>query len=127
VNHRPNQLSGGQKQRVAIARALVNNPAILLADEPTGNLDSHTTHDILNLFDKLHREGQTIILVTHEEDVAHRAHRIVRMFDGRIFSDLPRDGDPAAERFAQHAAAYRDSNHAIPTIKTNGDKTEDAP
>jgi putative ABC transport system ATP-binding protein len=121
VHHKPNQLSGGQKQRVAIARALVNKPAILLADEPTGNLDSHTTHDILNLFDKLHDEGQTVILVTHEEDVAHRARRIIRMLDGKIASDLPREQDPASERFAQHAAAYQSANHAINA--PNGDET----
>lgn len=93
MRHRPNQLSGGQKQRVAIARALVNKPAILLADEPTGNLDSATTDEILGLFDQLHREGQTIILVTHEPDVARRARRIVRMKDGRVQSDLPVEKD----------------------------------
>jgi putative ABC transport system ATP-binding protein len=87
MHHRPNQLSGGQKQRVAIARALVSQPAILLADEPTGNLDSATSTEILGLFDQLHREGQTIVLVTHERDVAEHAHRIVRMRDGRIIAD----------------------------------------
>jgi putative ABC transport system ATP-binding protein len=94
VKHRPSQLSGGQKQRVAIARALVVRPTILLADEPTGNLDSATSDEILALFDQLHREGQTIIMVTHEPDVARHARRIVRMKDGRIFSDLPREQDP---------------------------------
>ncbi|MBM4028800.1 MAG: ABC transporter ATP-binding protein, partial [Planctomycetes bacterium] len=88
VKHRPNQLSGGEKQRVAIARALICNPSILLADEPTGNLDSKTSEDILTLFDQLHADGQTIILVTHEESVALHAKRIIRMKDGRIFSDL---------------------------------------
>ncbi len=95
TKHRPNQLSGGEKQRVAIARALVVGPQILLADEPTGNLDSRTSEDILALFSQLHREGQTIIVVTHEEEVARHATRIIRMRDGRIHSDLPRDGDPA--------------------------------
>jgi putative ABC transport system ATP-binding protein len=91
MHHRPNQLSGGQKQRVAIARALVAQPAILLADEPTGNLDSVTSAEILALFDQLHREGQTIILVTHEHDVAAHSHRVVRMRDGRIISDEETD------------------------------------
>ena len=86
IKHRPNQLSGGEKQRVAIARALVCNPTILLADEPTGNLDSKTSQGILELFDQLHREGQTIIIVTHEEQVARHAKRIIRMMDGRICS-----------------------------------------
>ena len=95
VKHKPNQLSGGEKQRVAIARALVCNPSILLADEPTGNLDSKTSEGILELFDQLHREGQTIIMVTHEEHVARHAERIIRMKDGRICSDLPREQDPA--------------------------------
>lgn len=89
VHHRPNQLSGGQRQRVAIARALVNRPSILLADEPTGNLDSRTSDEILSLFDELHARGQTIVLVTHEADVARRARRIVRMRDGRVVSDEP--------------------------------------
>jgi len=95
MKHKPNQLSGGEKQRVAIARALVCNPSILLADEPTGNLDSKTSEGILELFDQLHREGQTIIMVTHEEHVARHAKRIIRMKDGRICGDLPRDKDPA--------------------------------
>jgi len=94
IKHKPNQLSGGEKQRVAIARALICNPSILLADEPTGNLDSKTSDDILGLFDQLHREGQTIILVTHEESVACHAKRIIRMKDGRIHSNLPTEQDP---------------------------------
>ena len=87
IKHKPNQLSGGEKQRVAIARSLVCGPSILLADEPTGNLDSKTSDDILALFDQLHREGQTIILVTHEESVACHANRIIYMKDGRICTD----------------------------------------
>ena len=84
VNNRPNQLSGGQQQRVAIARAIINNPAILLADEPTGALDSKTTEDVLDLFDKLHQSGITIVLVTHEDEVASRAKKIARFKDGKI-------------------------------------------
>lgn len=84
LQHKPNELSGGQKQRVAIARALVQNPTVLLADEPTGNLDSKSTHDILNLFDDLRQEGRTILLVTHEDEVGKRADRIIWMKDGRI-------------------------------------------
>jgi putative ABC transport system ATP-binding protein len=83
----PNQLSGGQRQRVAIARALVTNPAIILGDEPTGNLDSKTTQDIMNLFDELHAQGHTIILVTHEADIAQHCHRVIRLVDGQIESD----------------------------------------
>jgi len=85
--HRPNELSGGQRQRVAIARALVNNPSILLADEPTGNLDSKTSYEIMDLFDQLHAKGNTIVMVTHEEDIARYAHRIVRLRDGLVESD----------------------------------------
>lgn len=83
-HHRPNELSGGQRQRVAIARALVNNPSILLADEPTGNLDTKTSYDIMNLFQELHDKGHTIIMVTHEDDIAHYAHRIIRLRDGLV-------------------------------------------
>jgi putative ABC transport system ATP-binding protein len=97
MRHRPNQLSGGQKQRVAIARALVAKPAILLADEPTGNLDSRTSDEILGLFNQLHRQGQTIIMVTHEPDIARHAKRIIRMKDGRVQSDLPVEQDPVSE------------------------------
>ena len=102
IKHKPNQLSGGEKQRVAIARSLVCNPSILLADEPTGNLDSKTSEGILKLFDQLHREGQTIIIVTHEEHVAHHAQRIIHMRDGQIYSDLPRDQDPAYKKMTQN-------------------------
>ncbi len=87
AGHKPNELSGGQRQRVAIARALVNDPSILLADEPTGNLDSKTSYEIMDLFDQLHSKGNTIIMVTHEEDIARYAHRIVRLRDGLIESD----------------------------------------
>lgn len=83
-HHKPNELSGGQRQRVAIARALVNNPSIILADEPTGNLDSKTSQDIMALFQELHDKGNTIIMVTHEDDIAHYAHRIIRLRDGLI-------------------------------------------
>ena len=97
LTHRPNQLSGGQRQRVAIARAMVNRPSILLADEPTGALDSRTTADILRLFHDLHDRGQTILVVTHEADVAAHARRVVRMTDGRITSDEPNAPVPLAE------------------------------
>lgn len=87
MDHQPNQLSGGQRQRVAIARALVNKPSIILADEPTGNLDSKTSVEIMNLFNEIHKNGNTVILVTHEEDIAQYAHRIIRLRDGIIESD----------------------------------------
>ena len=86
-HHKPNELSGGQRQRVAIARALVNSPSIILADEPTGNLDTKTSYDIMGLFQDLHDKGNTIIMVTHEDDIAHYAHRIIRLRDGLIESD----------------------------------------
>lgn len=89
MNHKPNELSGGQRQRVATARALVNNPSLILADEPTGNLDSKTSDEIMTLLVQIHKAGNTIILVTHEETIARYAHRIIRLMDGRILSDEP--------------------------------------
>ncbi|CEN37362.1 ABC transporter ATP-binding protein [Capnocytophaga cynodegmi] len=86
--HKPNELSGGQRQRVAVARALVNHPSIILADEPTGNLDSKTSYEIMALFNEIHQKGNTVILVTHEEDIAQHAHRIIRLRDGLIDSDF---------------------------------------
>ena len=115
MRHKPNQLSGGQRQRVAVARALVSSPSILLADEPTGNLDSTTSAEIIKLFEELHDEGQTIIVVTHEEEVAGHAGRIVRLRDGFVISDNPTSRDPvhqewlkASARAATAAAALGD-------------------
>ncbi|NOS93392.1 MAG: ABC transporter ATP-binding protein [Cyclobacteriaceae bacterium] len=102
-HHKPNELSGGQRQRVAIARALVNNPSIILADEPTGNLDTKTSYDIMNLFQDLHDKGNTIILVTHEDDIAHYSHRIIRLRDGLIEWDRKNENvtrNPAAASVA---------------------------
>ena len=95
VGHLPRELSGGQQQRVAIARALVNDPRIILADEPTGNLDSTSGQDVMNIFRKLHAQGRTLVVVTHDRDVALQADRIIEMKDGTIFSDLPTHESPA--------------------------------
>ncbi|MEX1239336.1 MAG: ABC transporter ATP-binding protein [Cyclobacteriaceae bacterium] len=103
AHHRPNELSGGQRQRVAIARALVNSPSIILADEPTGNLDSKTSYDIMNLFQELHDKGNTIIMVTHEDDIAHYAHRIVRLRDGFVEWDRKNEKINRASEFAAPA------------------------
>jgi putative ABC transport system ATP-binding protein len=104
AHHRPNELSGGQRQRVAIARALVNNPSIILADEPTGNLDTKTSYDIMNLFQELHDKGNTIIMVTHEDDIAHYAHRIIRLRDGLIEWDRKNENVNRAGVLAAPAA-----------------------
>ncbi|MBY0312709.1 MAG: ABC transporter ATP-binding protein [Phycisphaerales bacterium] len=136
VKHRPNQLSGGQRQRVAIARALVNEPSILLADEPTGNLDSKTSEEIIALFKQLHADGQTIVIVTHEEDIAGHAERIVRLKDGRVMSDRKTTEDPihreyldrmavAAADMAKHDAVSAASNGAplavAPEVRGHGE------
>jgi putative ABC transport system ATP-binding protein len=103
MDHKPNELSGGQRQRVAIARALVNNPSILLADEPTGNLDTKTGVEIMNLFERLHDTGNTIVLVTHEADVAAHAHRVVHIRDGRVEKDVITAGAPGSRPSVAHA------------------------
>ena len=103
AGHRPNELSGGQRQRVAIARALVNDPSILLADEPTGNLDTKTSYEIMDLFDQIHAKGNTVIMVTHEEDIAEYAHRIVRLRDGLVETDRANANIRKAKAFMQQA------------------------
>jgi putative ABC transport system ATP-binding protein len=103
VTHKPNELSGGQRQRVAVARALINNPSIILADEPTGNLDTKTSIEIMGLLEDIHAKGNTIILVTHEEDIAKHAHRIVRMRDGLIENDFANPDIHRVVRNAEHA------------------------
>ncbi|WP_234736193.1 ABC transporter ATP-binding protein [Tellurirhabdus bombi] len=104
AGHRPNELSGGQRQRVAVARALVNDPSILLADEPTGNLDTKTSYEIMDLFDQIHSKGNTIIMVTHEEDIAEYAHRIIRLRDGLIETDRINENVRKARAFMQSSA-----------------------
>jgi putative ABC transport system ATP-binding protein len=99
AHHKPNELSGGQRQRVAIARALVNDPSILLADEPTGNLDSKTSYEIMDLFDQLYSKGNTIVMVTHEDDIAQYAHRIIRLRDGLVETDKVNDNVKKAREF----------------------------
>ena len=102
LHHKPNELSGGQQQRVAIARALVNEPVVLLGDEPTGNLDSRTSEEVMAIFQRLNREGKTVVLVTHEHDVAMHCHRIIRFKDGRVVADeaveTPTDAEAQLER-----------------------------
>lgn len=105
-HHKPNELSGGQSQRVAIARALVNDPALILADEPTGNLDTKTSYEIMSIFGDIHSRGNTVVLVTHEEDIANHARRIVRLRDGVIESDRLTEGEKTADRGPQTADAH---------------------
>ncbi|MDD2594042.1 MAG: ATP-binding cassette domain-containing protein, partial [Bacteroidales bacterium] len=102
MDQKPNELSGGQRQRVAIARALINNPSILLADEPTGNLDSYSSYEIMSLFEKLYNDGNTIVLVTHEPDIAAFGHRIVKLRDGKIISDQANLNIANAEYFLKN-------------------------
>ena len=112
LGNRPNELSGGQQQRVSIARALVNHPALILADEPTGALDSHTTDEILHLFEELHAQGNTIVIVTHENEVGAHAKRIVRFRDGRVEWDSQNGEDPHVEALAVHAQAEQGGGSA---------------
>jgi len=114
VNHKPMQMSGGQRQRVAIARALVCKPSMILADEPTGNLDSATSEEILRLFHELHDEGQTIVMVTHEEEIAGHADRIVRLRDGKVMSDYPMQEDPMHRAFLSKSVEVAASRASTP-------------
>ncbi len=114
-HHLPNQLSGGQRQRVAIARALVTEPAILLGDEPTGNLDSKTTADIMQLFDELHRQGHTIILVTHEQEIADHSQRVLRMVDGRLVADQRKQSHAGVLESAEQSMLQHTNNLASAT------------
>lgn len=124
MKHKPNELSGGQRQRVAVARALVNNPSLLLADEPTGNLDSRTSYEMMDLFGQLHNQGNTIVLVTHEEDIALYSHRVVRLLDGRIGEDYTQEPQiPEAARFALERA----NGNGHSTQNGNGDTVKEAP
>jgi putative ABC transport system ATP-binding protein len=107
MSHKPNELSGGQRQRVAVARALVNDPAIILADEPTGNLDTKTSIEIMGLFEQIHKAGNTVILVTHEPDIAQHAHRIIRLRDGLVESDIQNE----------HILSAFDPNHPFLAVK----------
>ncbi|AWV99558.1 ABC transporter ATP-binding protein [Arcticibacterium luteifluviistationis] len=107
-HHKPNELSGGQRQRVAVARALVNNPSILLADEPTGNLDTKTSYEIMELFEEIHTQGNTIIMVTHEEDIAQYAHRIIRLRDGLVESDTRNENPTNPREMAAKLAAEKE-------------------
>ncbi len=107
-HHKPNELSGGQRQRVAVARALVNNPSILLADEPTGNLDTKTSYEIMELFEDIHAQGNTIIMVTHEEDIAQYAHRIIRLRDGLVESDIRNENPTNPREMAAKLAAEKE-------------------
>jgi putative ABC transport system ATP-binding protein len=127
VAHRPNELSGGQQQRVAVARALVTAPAMLLADEPTGNLDSRSTEDVLSIIDRLNASGRTVVLITHEDEVARHAKRVLRLVDGQVVSDVrqaPVDGPPPAlrdpGRFAAQAPSAVPAGHAPQALGSGG-------
>jgi putative ABC transport system ATP-binding protein len=128
ATHRPNQLSGGQKQRVAIARALAQEPDIILADEPTGNLDSETGEEIMGIFDSLHSEGQTIIVVTHEEDIAARCKRVIRLLDGRVVSDVRNErGERKSTIPVSAAVPVLDGTEPTPRPDASGNPLRDEP